>query len=136
MHVGKTVLLPALDTSPQALATVSKVIDPAQAADQSTPMTGGRFVAVQLRMTFGGRLPISLDPTGDVLLDDAQGNLYVPIDTTIANCPAFNFGATISPGSTVVGCVTFQLATNATVSEITFTPGGQFGSVSAEWLVP
>lgn len=129
-------MLPALDTNPQALVTVTKVIDPAQAADQSTPMTGGRLVAVQLRMTLGGPLRVSLDPTGDVLLDDAQGNLYVPIDTNIANCPALNFGATISPGSTVAGCVTFQLDSNATVSEITFTPGGQFGSVSAEWLVP
>jgi hypothetical protein len=136
-HVGDTVQVPAAGQNPPAQVTLVKVVDPAQGADRfSQPVSGGRFVGVQLRITLGGTAPQFLDPNSDTILTDANGNLYQPIDANLVSCPAFNLGATVSPGTAVLGCVTFQVGFDAKVKEITFTPGGAFGNVSADWVVP
>jgi len=114
-----------------------QVVDPAQGADQfATPVSGGRFIGVQLRITLGGDTPSVLDANGDTILDDSQGNLYQPVDANLVSCPAFNLGTFVSPGKTVLGCLSFQVATDTKIAELTFTLGGQFGNVSAEWTIP
>ena len=136
-HVGGTVQVPASGGNPPAQVTLVKVVDPAQGADRfAQPVSGGRFVGAQLRIVLGGTAPQFLDVTSDTVLRDANGNLYQPTNANLVNCPAFNLGSTVSPGATVTGCVTFQVGFDARVSEITFTPGGPFGNVSADWVVP
>jgi hypothetical protein len=136
-HVGGTVQVPAADPSPPAQVTLVKVVDPAQGADRfAQPVSGGRFVGVQLRITLGGTAPRFLDVNSDTVLDDTSGNLYQPTNANLVNCPAFNLGPTVSPGASVLGCVTFQVGFDARVAAITFTPGGPFSNVSAEWVVP
>lgn len=136
-HVGGAVFLPGVNDVPPARVTLVKVIDPAQGADQfATPVAGGKFVGVQLRITFGGDGPVFVDVAGDTILDDSSGDPYQPTEANIQNCPAFNLGPSVSPGATVLGCLTFQIADDTKASEITFTPNGQFGEVSAEWQIP
>jgi len=136
-HVGGTVQVPGADPSPPAQVTLVQIIDPAQGADRfANPVSGSRFVGVQLRVVLGGTAPRFLDVNSDTILDDTQGNMYQPATANLVNCPAFNLGPTVSPGKTVLGCLTFQIGLNARIEEITFTPGGPFGNVSAEWVLP
>ena len=133
--VGTSVYLPATGQSAATQVTLLKVVDPAPGADQfAVPVAGGRFVAAQFRITTASD-SATLDAGADTVLDDSQGNLYSPTNANVTGCSAFGTNA-LSPGSTSTGCLTFEIPVDAAVSEITFTPSGEFGSVSAEWLVP
>jgi hypothetical protein len=135
--VGGSVFLPGVNQDPPAQVTLVKVVDPAQGADQfSTPVGSGRLVGIQLRITFGGTSPVALNVAGDTILEDTQGTLNQPTAANIVNCPAFNLGPTVRPGVPVTGCVAFDVDPAPKISEVLFTPGGQFGNVSAEWDLP
>jgi len=129
------VYLPATGQDPATQVTLQTVVDQAQGADQfAAPVAGGRLVGARFTITIASD-SAPLDISGDAILDDVHGNLYSPIDANIAGCPAFG-PAALSPGSTTTGCLTFEVPADVVLSEITFTPHGQFGNVSAEWLIP
>jgi hypothetical protein len=130
------VFLPGVNQDPPVQVTLVKVVNPAQGADQfSVPVGSGRFVGVQLRIVFGGTSPVTLNAAGATILEDAQGNLYQPTVANVLNCPAFN-NPTVRPGKPVLGCVTFDVDPAPKITEVLFTPSGQFGNVSAEWNLP
>jgi hypothetical protein len=136
-RVGGSVFLPGVNQDPPVQVTLVKVVNPAQGADQfSVPVGSGQFVGVQLRIVFGGTSPVTLNAAGATILEDAQGNLYQPTVANILNCPAFNNNPTVRPGKPVLGCVTFDVDPAPKITEVLFTPGGQFGNVSAEWNLP
>jgi hypothetical protein len=133
-HVGNLVSIPAVDTSPSVQATLVKFIDPATAAGQNAaPVDGDRYVAVQLQVAFSGGTPPQEDFNGDTSVEDSQGTFYSSSDIALANCPAF---ANSNTSAVATGCVTFEVASNTTITDVTFTPSGDFGNVSAEWDVP
>jgi hypothetical protein len=122
-----------VNQAPAALATLVKVIDPARGADQfANPIGSSRLVGVQLMITIGVTTPTAFDVVGATLLEDANDNLYQPTAANIRNCPAFN-GPLVKPGKRKLGCLTFDVDSNAKLTELLFTPNGQFGNVSAEW---
>jgi len=136
-RVGSAVFLPGVNDSPPAQVTLVKVVDPATGADQfAAPVGSSRLVGVRLRIVFGGNGPVALDPAGDTLLQDSQGNVYQPIAANIMNCPAFTIGPMVGRGQPTVGCLTFDVDASAKLRKVLFTPNGQFGSVSAEWTLP
>jgi hypothetical protein len=136
-RVGDAVFLPGVDGTPPAQVTLVKIIDPARGADQfAAPVGSSRLVGVKLRITYGGTNPVPLDPGSATTLEDAQNNLYQPIAANIVNCPAFKPGRILPPGTSAGGCLTFDVDTGAKITEVLFTPNGQFGSVTAEWDLP
>jgi hypothetical protein len=136
-HVGGTVLIPPDGPNPAAQVTLVQVVDPGQGADQfAVPVAGDRFVGAQLRITMGGSGPVPIDVNAGTALEDTQGGLYMPSPANLVGCAAFNLGPAVSAGKSVLGCVTFEIGLNTRISDITFTPGGAFGRVSAEWQVP
>ena len=136
-HVGALVSIPAVAPRAPVQVTLVKFVDPAQGADRfSTPVAGGRLVGVQLQVVIGGNSIVREDLNGDTSVSDAQGNLYAPTVANLQSCPAFNPGLALKPGKAVTGCAAFQVPSNATITQVTFTPGGQFGYVSAQWRVP
>ena len=108
-------------------------VDPALPADLSSPVDGDRYVAVQLQVTFTDGTPPQEDFNHDTSIEDSQGAFYSASDVAVQNCPAFPAS---NSGATTTGCVTFEVASNATITDVVFTPSGDFGSVSAEWHVP
>lgn len=134
-HVGDTVTLPATVTSEAEQVKLLRVVDPAQGADQfATPVGTGRFVAVQLQITDSGMSTTQEFPAFDTIVEDGRSTPYLPTSANVRNCPAFGTNPNISPGHSITGCVTFQLAASTPIADITFTPGGaQFGTVTAEW---
>ncbi len=111
-----------------------KLIDPATASDpNATPVDGDRYVAVQLQVAFSGGAPPQEDFNGDTSIEDSQGNFYSASNVPLQNCSAFGANTT---GAVVTGCVTFEIGSDATITDVAFTPSGNFGNVSAEWDVP
>lgn len=133
-RVGAAVSIPASDSNPAVQATLVKFVDPGTSSDQfSNPVDGDRYVAVQLQLAFSGGAPPQEDFSSDTTIEDAQGAFYSASDVTLQNCPAFGASST---GRTVTGCVTFEVASDTTITDVAFTPLGDFGNVSAEWDVP
>jgi hypothetical protein len=133
-RVGATVLVPSGNLGPPTQVTLVNVVDPAAGADQfAVPVAGDRYVGVRLRVVFGGTSPVQEDFAGDTSVDDSQDSSYSSTPANLQSCPAFKPGLSVSPGQTATGCVTFEVSATATIADVTFTLGGQMGSVSAEW---
>ena len=136
-HVGGTVNLPAVDQRPPMQVTLLQVIDPAQGADQfAVPLSGDRFVALQLRVAQGGTTTLTESMPTDTTVLDANGNLFTASNANVQGCTAFGSFVNLKPGRPKTGCLTFELATGSSVATVLFTPNNQFGSVSAAWQVP
>ena len=133
--VGTTVAIPGTNRNAPEFVTLLNVIDPATGADQfSSPVAGGKFVGVQIRITVSGTATAAEDPYTDTTVTDSQGNVYTTTPANIQGCTAIKSARSIAPGKSLTGCLTFQLESDSRVAHITFTPSGaQFGSVSADW---
>jgi len=127
-RVGGLVSLPPIGSSPSVQVTLVQLVDPG-VGTISNPVAGDRYVGVQLRVKNTGTAPAQQDLNGDTMIEDSQGNLYSPIDVALQNCPA------LGAGRSGVGCVTFEVSAAAMITDVTFTPLGQFGNVTAEWRV-
>jgi hypothetical protein len=136
-HTGDTVSLTANGGSNAEQVTLVKVADPAQGADRfSTPLPGDRLVGVLLRISTGASRQTVEDPAGDTLVEDTQGTMYAPRPpSNLSGCPSFPPTFTTDSSRSLTGCVAFELAYNMGVADVLFTPGGQFGTVTAEWQV-
>jgi hypothetical protein len=136
-RVGATVSIPSSNGSAAEQITLVKVLDPATSADQfSTPVAGGRLVGLVFRISTGVGGQTLEDPTGDALIEDSQDTLYVARPSNVTGCPSFPASLTTDSSGSLNGCLTFQPANNARLTEVLFTPGGRFGNVTAEWQVP
>jgi hypothetical protein len=127
-------MLPATTQSPAEGVTLVKLIDPAQGADQfTTALSDDRLVGVSLWISAGkGRQTLD-DPAADTQIEDGQGAIYDSRTGNLLGCPGFPSNLTTDQTGSLKGCLTFELPTSASVAEVLFTPGGQFGTVSAEW---
>jgi hypothetical protein len=117
--------------------TLTKVIDPAQGADQfTTPDNGNRFVGAVFTIT-GTSGTLSDDANNDATLIGANGQTYSADFDSIAGYTNFNSGVyNVSAGENSVGAVTFQVPLTVKVTKIEWSANGGFGGAPAEWLVP
>jgi hypothetical protein len=117
--------------------TLTKVIDPAQGADQfTTPNSGSRFVGAVFTIT-GVSGTFSDDANSNATLIGSNGQTYTADFDTIAGYTNFNGGMySVSAGENSVGAVTFQLPATVKVAKIEWSANGGFGGAPAEWLVP
>jgi len=117
--------------------TLTRMIDPAQGADQyTTPDNGNRFVGAVFTIT-GISGTFSDDANNNASLIGSNGQTYTADFDSIAGYTNFNNGAyTVSTGENSVGAVTFQLPLAVKVAKIEWSANGGFGGAPAEWLVP
>lgn len=117
--------------------TLTKIVDPAQGADQyTTPDPGKRFVGAVFKLT-GVTGSFSDDANSDASLQGSNGQTYSPDFSNIAGYTNFNSGQfNISAGDTSIGAVTFQVPTGVKVTKIEWSATGGFGGNPAEWQVP
>lgn len=115
--------------------TLSKVIDPAQGADQfNTPNNGYRFVGAVFTLK-GVSGTFSDDANTDASVIGANGQSYTADFDSIAGYTNFNNGEfNLTPGQTSVGAVTFQVPVGVKVASVQW--GSGFGSSVATWVVP
>jgi hypothetical protein len=117
--------------------SLTKVIDPAQGADQyTTPDPGKRFVGAVFKLK-GVTGSSSDDANSDASLLGSDGQTYSPDFNDIAGYTNFNSGEfNVSAGETSVGAVVFQVPSGVKVSKIEWSATGGFGGTPAEWQVP
>jgi hypothetical protein len=115
---------------------LTKVIDPAQGADQYTaPDAGKRFVAAVFKLK-GVNGSISDDANSDAAVVGSDGQTYTPDFSSIAGYTNFNNGQfSVSAGETSIGAVVFQVPDGVKVTKIEWTVN-PFGGQPAEWIVP
>jgi hypothetical protein len=117
--------------------TLTKVIDPAQGADQfTTPNNGYRFVGAVFTLK-GVSGTFSDDANSDATLVGSNGQSYTADFNSIAGVTNFNNGLyNLTPGAHSVGAVTFQVPTGVSVSAIQWSGSGGFGGAPATWTLP
>lgn len=116
--------------------TLTKVIDPAQGADQfTTPDNGNRFVGTVFSIN-GMSGTFSDDANNDATLIGSNGQTYTADFDSIAGYTNFNDGEyTVGPGENSVGAVTFRVPVTVKLAKIEWSANGGFGGAPAEWLV-
>jgi hypothetical protein len=117
--------------------TLTRVIDPAQGADQfTTPDNGYRFVGAVFTIA-GISGTFSDDANNDATLIGSNGQTYTADLDSIASYTNFNFGEyTVSAGEISVGAVTFQVPLAVNVAKIEWSANDGLGGAPAEWLIP
>jgi hypothetical protein len=117
--------------------TLTKVIDPAQGADQfSTPNNGNRFVGAVFTLD-GVSGTFSDDANSDATLVGSNGQSYTADFDSIAGVTNFNSGEyNLTPGVRSVGAVTFQVPVGVSVSAIQWSGSDGFGGAPATWTLP
>jgi hypothetical protein len=134
-HVGSTISLKDQDGNPIDV-TLVKVVDPATASDSLQPDTGKRFVGVQIKITNTGTNAISDDPDTDVTAFDSASQSYNSSLYPLDDCPKITSELKLTPGSSVLGCESFQLPIGTPLAKFQFTPSSGFSSSTGEWLIP
>ena len=117
--------------------TLTRMIDPAQGADQyTTPDNGNRFVGAVFTIT-GISGTFSDDANNNASLIGSNSQTYSADFDAIAGYTNFSNGDyTVSTGENSVGSVTFQLPVAVKVAKIEWSANDGFGGAPAEWLVP
>jgi hypothetical protein len=116
--------------------TLTKVIDPAQGADQfTTPTSGSRFVGAVFTIT-GISGTLSADANHEATLIGSNGQTYTADSHSIAGYTNFSNGEySVSAAEKAVGAVTFQVPLTVKVAKIEWSANGGLGGGPAEWLV-
>jgi hypothetical protein len=134
-HVGSTVSVK--DQSGSSMdVTLVKVVDPATGASGLQPDSGKRFVGVQFKITNAGTTSLSDDPDLDVVAYDGTSQSYNITLYPLVDCPAITSSMKLSPGSSAMGCETFELPVGANLSKFQFTPSAATSGSTGEWVIP
>lgn len=115
--------------------TLTRMIDPAQGADQyTTPDNGNRFVGAVFTIT-GISGTFSDDANNNASLIGSNSQTYSADFDAIAGYTNFDTGTIhMTQGDTVTGSVTFQVPEGVTVSKVQWSALSGFGS-TVEWNV-
>jgi len=124
------------DGSGAALSvTALGVVDPGTGADAlALPETGERLVGVAIQLANRGRSVVT-DVDADTTVIGSNGQTFGHVDDPLTECTPFPLGAqTLAPGTTLRGCVTFELPLGVSVSKIAFRPtAGSVPGQAGEW---
>jgi hypothetical protein len=117
-------------------ATLVKVIDPAQGADQfNTPDSGKRFVGVVFTIKALTGSPQDEDANNDAAVVGSNGQTYTADIDSITGYTNFSNGSiNIARGDTTTGAVVFQVPDGIKVTEVQWTAASGFGS-TVQWDV-
>ncbi len=117
-------------------AVLVQVIDPATSSSSfSKPKEGGRFVAVQLRLTNKGTAVIDEFPGNDVKIIDAKGQQYRTTYGSMSGCQDFGGSVKLAPGALALGCIAFEVPSVEQPAKVQFTPSSGFADQTAEWTL-
>ena len=116
---------------------LTRVIDPAQGADQfTTPQNGDRFVGAVFTIK-GISGTFTDDANNDATLIGSNGQTYTADFDSIAGYTDFNDGDySVSTGEISVGAVTFQIPLGVSISKIEWSANAGLSGAPGEWLIP
>lgn len=115
--------------------TVENVASPATAGQyQLPPAAGDECGRVQITVENTGSTNVLLDMGPLTALSDTAGQSYSWSPTSLSDCPPLGDAGigTLAPGTSVTGCVAFQVPTGDSPSEVTI---GSTGKKPGVWNV-
>lgn len=117
--------------------TIHDIIDPATPAYPYLDAAAGkRYVAVKLQIKNMGNSTLTGNANGDLTAVESSNQSAALAFTEVSNCTNFASGQyTLSPNSSVTGCVFFEVPTDATISAVQFNSHGGFSGQTGEWLI-
>jgi len=137
--VGDTVVLPSGDPEADGTmldVTLVSVLQKARPKDEyNVPEPGSRFVAVRLRITNKGPGVYDDSPGNGITIADAEGQRFTETSNETAAGVSMPGGVTLSPGSSVIGWIAFQVPKTAKVVLVQYNADSGFGQTTAEWIV-
>ena len=135
VHVGSII---KLGGDSGLSVTLQQIVDPASSGNQYiTPDSGKRFVAVMLQITNNSHNSYSDDAYLNVKLIGTDNQNATISMFPVSECTNFSNGSyTLSSGSSVTGCIPFQLTDGVNVAKVQFQANGGFYGDTAEWLAP
>ncbi len=134
--VGDTITLHGLDDGETLAVTLTKVVDPASAADDAfAPAGGNRLVATQFRLANVGSVGFTDAIDNDVQVIDGQGQGYQSTLDEVSAGPSFP-EVRIAPGDSRLGYVVFEVPQSAHLSKVQFVPDSGMASDTGEWRLP
>jgi hypothetical protein len=135
-QVGDTLNLAGTDSGSRMAVTVTRVVDPATAADEfSTPSPGNRLVSVQFRLKNIGTTVYSDAPSNGAEAIDSNGQGYSAWIAGSAAGPSFPGIVHLAPDDTALGYVTLQVPNGAKVAKVQFTLSSGLADDTGEWIV-
>jgi len=135
-HIGSTLDLTGDSSGEKMAVTVVKVINRAHGADMfSTPNHGMRFFAVQFGLRNIGSATYNDSPSNGAKVVDSTGQSYQSDISNVRNCQSFPGSETIASGATGLGCIVFQVAKHARITEIQFALDSGFASDIGQWNI-
>lgn len=134
--IGTTITLAGNDSGEQMGVTVTKVLSDATPSDSfDAPPAGDRLYAVQFRLSDTGSAAYSDAPDNSATVIDSSGQSYQAGLETVADCQGFGGTENIAPGSSGLGCVTFEVPTGAKIVAVQFTLDSGMGPDTGQWDV-
>jgi hypothetical protein len=120
----------------QYTVTADKVLSPAR-PDDSFDAASHRHYLVGVKFTLAGvKGHSSDDANNDAVIQGSDGQLYDASFTGLAVGTNFSDGSwNVSPGTSEIGWVTFELPKGVTPASVQWSPTGGFGSATATWTV-
>lgn len=135
-QVGDTLNLSGNDTGSLMAVTVTRVVDPAAAANVfGSPSPGNRLVAVQFQLKNVGTAVYSDSPSNGAQLIDSRGQIYNSFIGDTNAGPSLPSIAHIAPGDTALGYITFQVPLGTSVAKVQFTLSSGFARDTGQWIV-
>ena len=115
--------------------TVDQVVAPANAGQyQPAPTAGDEYVGIQITVENTGSTNILLDVGPLTALSDTSGQSYSWSPTSLSDCPPLGDAGigTLAPGTSVTGCIAFEVPTSDSLSQVTI---GSSGNTPGVWNV-
>jgi len=116
--------------------TLTKVVSPASAADEfNTAPAGDHLVGAEFTIK-GISGSVSDDANNDATVHGDNGQVYQPAFDTLAAGTDFNSGDfNVSPGTSEVGWLSFEIPNSVSVASVQWQPSGGFDNDTATWTV-
>jgi hypothetical protein len=134
--VGTTITLTGNSSGERMGVTVTKVIDNASPTDSfDAAPAGDRLFTVQFRLSDTGSASYSDAPSNGSVVIDTSGQSYQPGFETVDGCQAFASPENIAPGSSGLGCITFEVPKATKIVSVQFTLDSGMAPDTGQWSV-
>jgi hypothetical protein len=134
--IGSAIVLTGNSAGEKMAITVVKVFrHPQPASDFDSPTQGDRLYAVQFRLHDIGSAAYSDSPSNGAAVVDAAGQSYESSLDNVAECQSFPGTENIAVDGSGLGCVVFEVATSARITEVQFTLDSGMGPQTGQWNV-
>ncbi|MGH8910027.1 MAG: DUF4352 domain-containing protein [Egibacteraceae bacterium] len=132
--VGSTISLTGNDEGAEIAVKVVEVIDGAAGTQFSLPQAGNKFIAVRVELSNTGQAVYLDSPSNGTRLINAANEQFTATIAQVQGCQEFAGGSvTLSPGSTALGCLIFEVPVDAVAARFQFTLDSGFGPETGIW---